>query len=514
MSGIKTGKENLSASTAFINMFSSTTTAIFLITLLTIACTLGTFIPQCQDYPVYKKNFPSYINLIYFFSLNDLYHCGWFYFLISLLSLNISVCSIRRLFSRFKQLKIKKYMKNGEDVKKLKYNFEAPVSNEGPGICEFIKRLKKAGYKIQSEENNHKTFFFAEAGRYFFSGEQLVHLSFLIIIAGAMLGNIYGYKTNVHGCSGDIISVPSKKYHDVKNRIDSLVEYSKINGGGVHSELASLVKEFDSIKDKEMFKFRIDDFKTLYFEADKKNGETHVKNWNTDVSVLGFDSGETILRYAISVNNPLAYNGVTIYQTSYYKSYDKIKSLELDVSYNGENSRILFSDETREAEISGGKVKFRLAGFLPDFRLDAKTREIYSASGNPNNPAAKFLICVNGVECTRPVWLFKNMPELGEKMMPATAAGIKAIFSKLELDFRDYSELQINYDPGINLIWTGFILISAGLYMSLNVTHKRIWIICDKFENKIAAGGISNKNEISFSNEFDAIFKQTGGGGV
>ncbi|HOO46140.1 MAG TPA: cytochrome c biogenesis protein ResB, partial [Deltaproteobacteria bacterium] len=71
-----------------------------------------------------------------------------------------------------------------------------------------------------------------------------------------------------------------------------------------------------------------------------------------------------------------------------------------------------------------------------------------------------------------------------------------------------YTGIQVSSDPGIPLVWIGFMLLISGLVLSLMVSHTRVWMrirkIKDGHEVLIAAD--VSKNRGSFKERFDQSF--------
>jgi hypothetical protein len=150
--------------------------------------------------------------------------------------------------------------------------------------------------------------------------------------------------------------------------------------------------------------------------------------------------------------------------------------------------------------------------YVPDFMLDGGKNEVKSRSDVPNNPAIQVSVC--SASATNTQWVFARFPDFGAHsgetgasplsfrfdMPPPAAMGrggppIKAFKSTLELQekgvtvltktiavnsplsYRGYtfyqtgynpndltwSELQVVRDPGVPVVYTGFILMMIGL---------------------------------------------------
>ena len=509
-----------------LNIFSSVRLAVFLIAALIFICAAGTLIPQMKERHFYSAYYGGFANLIYLFSLNDIYHSFIFYFVTALLAMNISVCSLRRLKARLTAMRSSDGFRDALKISELKY--AAAMEDFDEGRFEALKgRLKSAGYALATAEDGGRggVSGFAESGRWFFAGEQLVHFSILVIIAGTMIGNISGYKTYFRVYPGERISIPSPRYQAVRNRLERLMAEARVAGADPHLAAAPLMKELETISaegGRELFGLRVTDFKTEYFEdavPEKspagKASEPSVKNWNTYFTIE--DGGRDILPGVIAVNSPLYYKGVNIYQSSYYKTRDRIESVKIRAARPASvaggpavTESLEFKGPGSEASFADGKYRLKLVSFIPDFAIDPVSREIYSAGDSAGNAALKFSIASPDKAETDSVWLLEISPEFASKALKDLKYGFDLSIESIDTFEREASGLQANYDPGVGVVWLGCFLMCAGLFASFNCAHKRIWFAYERSAKKMTAGGSVSKGGLDFSKEFDCLFGRAG----
>jgi len=151
--------------------------------------------------------------------------------------------------------------------------------------------------------------------------------------------------------------------------------------------------------------------------------------------------------------------------------------------------------------------------YVPDFSLDGSTGDVTSRSNDPNNPAVEVRVLGGGVTNTQ--WVFARFPEFGGDSGPGGAmplkfrfqaalpeevneqGAIKAFKSTIEVmehgvvactrtiavnspfswggfsfyqvsynpDDLTWSALEVVRDPGVPIVYAGFILMMAGLTM-------------------------------------------------
>ncbi|MEZ7891432.1 MAG: cytochrome c biogenesis protein ResB [Candidatus Wallbacteria bacterium] len=413
----------------FIKLFNSIPTAIIILCLITAACIAGTLIPQNRGPAFYFQNYGGTIfNFIMIFSLNDLYHSIWFISLLVMLCLNITVCTAMRIKPLFKAAKINdpvipETLAGNLNIKKefilqTECNEETTISNIS-GIIKSSFENKK--YKTYDTLKNGTLFIMARRGEYSFIGAVLVHISIIIILCGGIAGNLYGFKNYITVLPGQEFNVPTPECYKIEKEINGIIEKMKFLKIDMRPEIAELMKQRKNLTYKSLFDARVEDFRTEYIK-DGSTDEMHIKNWFTLITVL--DSGEIKFTSEISVNNPMYYKGINIYQSSF------------------------------------------------------------------------------GID-----------PETG----------------------REYTGLQINYDPGVTFIWAGSVLMTIGLFITFNFYNRKIWIAAGTQDTNInsteygtAAGqnqinvkmknekikncqvvikfyALSNKNRTAFEREFNGI---------
>ena len=90
---------------------------------------------------------------------------------------------------------------------------------------------------------------------------------------------------------------------------------------------------------------------------------------------------------------------------------------------------------------------------------------------------------------------------MSPKFSPSAFKPYTFILEGLETSY--YTGLQVNRDPGVAIVWLGFILIIAGLIIAFFTSHKRIWVrlLLDKKGISISIAGTSSKNQVGLEKE-------------
>ncbi len=247
------------------SFFSSVKLTIVLLVLIVLVFITATFIPQ-QD--TAQK----------FAWLTDLYHSPIFYALMGLLSLNLIVCSINRFPLSLKQYKSSPFPEPAGLFENLPPSQLIITDKETNRISTTIESCLKAKYKsVQKIAEEKGRLFYGERGRYSLFGVYAVHLSILLMIAGAIIGSIFGFTANVNIKEGESVNVAELADGKGMLKLD--------------------------------FSVRCDKFTVEFYE----NGAP--KTYRSDLSFI--KKGQVIQQGSLLVNHPITFEGLHFYQESY-----------------------------------------------------------------------------------------------------------------------------------------------------------------------------------------------------
>jgi cytochrome c biogenesis protein len=215
------------------------------------------------------------------------------------------------------------------------------------------------------------------------------------------------------------------------------------------------------------------------------------------------ENGREVKRKKIFVNEPLTYKGVRFFQASYSPS-GAPRKLVFDASWtdNGRNQHppqtfTLRPGELARLDAQGTRVE--LADFIPDFVLEGN--QIASRSDEPRNPAIQLVVTFPGGKQAR-VWIFPKAPD----MAAPNESGINFQLRDLEMEYM--TGLQVAREPGQNLIWSGCLLLTAGLMMALYMSHVRVWGVVGRDRRgrpALLLGGQPSKYREHFERRFNEL---------
>ena len=256
------------------NFFTSVRLAISLLAILAVTSIIGTIIPQHEAAAFYAERYsPGMVAFFQVLDIPNMYGSWWFTGLLALLALNLIVCSLDRLPGVWKLIGASAAATPIERIKKMPDRaFWSDVPETTTPALESL--LTARGFR---GANDHKTLFVADKGAWSRLGAYIVHLSILIIFAGALIGQRYGFKGSVmlpEGNSTDVV-------------------FSTRGGGPQNLG----------------FTVRCDFFAVAYYD----NGMP--KDYLSRLTVV--EDGRPVLSRDVQVNQPLRYKGITFYQSSF-----------------------------------------------------------------------------------------------------------------------------------------------------------------------------------------------------
>lgn len=263
--------------------FSSVKLALFTLFLLAVTSIIGTVIPQKESFQWYVQNYSeTTANIFRVLSIPDMYNSWWFLSLLTLLSLNLIICSINRFPTVWKQITADNLATDLSRLNKMRLSRSWKCNTSKSALAtDLSQSLASNGWKTEERERDNGLLLFAQKGAMSRTGVYIVHASILIIFLGAIIGELYGFKGS--------IMLPETRSTD---KIFAFDTQAAIPLG---------------------FEVRCDGFGIDFYDSGMP------KAYRSDLTVL--ENGKIILEKQIVVNDPLNYKGITFYQSS-YQSYE------------------------------------------------------------------------------------------------------------------------------------------------------------------------------------------------
>ncbi len=465
-------KKNKSIIDLVWDLFASVKFAVVIFSLIALSSMVGTILEQNVE-P--EKNIKLLIKMFgvdygtarsmygFFDSLGfmNMYHSWWFVTFLLLFAANLIICSLDRLPRIMKLVKEKIRPLSLQHIEKMSIKRSLQMKGKASAVRDDLaSSIVKIGFKPSESPSDNGFQFFAEKGNFTRLGVYITHLSILIILAGAIIGLKFGFNGTLNLPEGETSPVAF---------IDR----------GVEVPLG--------------FELRCDNFEVeFYGDSDMPKA---YKSWLTV-----FKNGREVMKKVISVNNPLTYEGITFYQSSFGTIQENIKNGVIVlrvVSRDGQSSQI----NTRIGgtfTMPGSADVGRVTNFSPALSFDQSgTPFTYDAA--LNNPAIYVeLPDVGGKPYSG--WILKRYPQTWR--LPD---GSSVEF----LDFWgvEYTGLQVRKDPGVWIVYLGCIIMATGLYITFFMSHKRLWVNVaeEKGAAKIFIGASANRNRAAFERDIEKL---------
>ncbi len=408
---------------------------------------LGTLLPQGLSEHDLHKSFGSGIaQWILAFGLHDLYHTGWFRFLLILLCLNLTICSLDRLPKTRKLLSRKEDTLSMKRLEKFSAHraFSTRLSPE-EARTRIVSLLggKRSGVQLVDGEEGLGVV--AEKGRWAPYMVYVVHLSVLIILFGALVGSIFGFKGFMNIAEGEASD------HVMTARGDGPIVLP--------------------------FAVRCDDFSVSFYDQGTP------KEFRSDLTIL--ESGRETFRQTIRVNDPMTYQGVTFYQSSYGTI---LREAEVEFQDKATGFKETFVLPFRQVRlIPGTQDRVQAVEYEPDFR--------------GFGPAVGIVVQKEGQKESSGAWILVDRPDFhGNRVMNY---GIRVV----RADPVQYTGLQVKRDPGVWWVYLGFTAMLLGIGVAYYSSHQRTFILAvsEAKGSKIVVAGRASKNSLAFEQEFNGL---------
>jgi cytochrome c biogenesis protein len=428
---------------------------IFLLLLLAVLSIAGTIIEQDRPLQEYYRYFrPLTVQIFDKIGLFNMYHSWWFVSALVLLAANLSACTIDRYSGIMAGFRKREPLLDDKLRKSLSFKetitYDIPLADAEKKALAIVGAKFSKNHKITDDGAGVRHYFF-EKGRYSRLAFFLTHLSILLIFLGGIIGSFFGYKGYVNLIEGDSIA-------------QLQIRSGKIQNLG--------------------FEVKCNTFDVEFYNT----GEP--KDYRSDLSIT--KNGKEIIRKTIRVNDPLSFEGITFFQSSYGALPEKaaIEVVKQDGTMLG-SATALFGRRTAVHGITDiiEPADYQEHHILPN-GVDAGPAlgiNVYSHEGQAMG-----------------IWLLMNHPDY-DKMRRGDY-----YFRAGKLDIKKYTGLQVNRDPGEILVWTGSLILIIGIMLAFFVSHKRLWIAARTAKNgksELTIGGTANRNREAFGRDVEEIIK-------
>jgi cytochrome c biogenesis protein len=311
-SGDRATEEKDSIMSVVVSFFTSVRTTIFLLLALAVASVLGTIIPQeiTPDQLSHVQD-SMYSRLLMIFDLHGVYRSWWFVLLLVLLCLNIVGCLSRRAYAIPGEWR----GRAGRDNFIFSVSDSRPVSSIKTALVPLVDQVMKTSALETVEEGETRLEWTRH--RVHLLGFPLIHVAIIVVLVGALVGLMYGFKGSIQIREGNA----SDRYFLMPSGQPAVLP----------------------------FEIAVDQFVLLRYPT----GEP--KEYRSDVRLI--KNGAEVYKGAIRVNHPVSYGGISLFQSDYKLLGVRTVSIGLR-SPDGEKTVLhLVPHQTSQLQPSGHKVK-------------------------------------------------------------------------------------------------------------------------------------------------------------
>lgn len=441
-----------SSSDRIWDFFCSLKLTMFNLLILAITSIVGTVIQQGKAPEEYireygQSNYELFVKLQFI----DMYHSWWFVGLLGLFSVNLICCSIKN-FPRVWKFVVEPMLVAGEGTYKNSSNkAEFKTKESAQSLAKRLTTSLQSNFsKPVLTEADGKLHLFAQKGIYSRFGAYMTHLSILVIMLGAIVGTVWGYKAYVNIVEGSEVSQVWPQ------------------SGGQPIDLG--------------FSVRCDLFEVEYYQ-----GTQRPKEFRSLLTVK--ENGQVVIdKQKIIVNKPLSYKGITFYQSSYGPA--GTGSFEIEVTDNKSGQKLTVNPT------QGQKVPLP-NGFF--FSVDD-----FTPSYDSYGPAARLHVETPDGTRRTPFVILQKFPQYDARRNGDFSFALKGYKQP------QYTGLQVAKDPGVEIVWLGCFLMVFGSMSAFFFSHRRVWIRLTEEDGKtlVQLAANAHRNQPAFALKFEDLKKQ------
>ncbi|CAA7393818.1 unnamed protein product [Spirodela intermedia] len=402
---------------------------------------LGTCIDQGEAPDYYFQKFPEESPVLGFITWKWILYLGFdhmfsspvFLGMLALLAASLMACTYTTQIPMVKVARRWSFMHSAERIRKQEFSDTLPQAS----IQDLGVILMGGGYEVFLKGPSLYAFK-GLAGRFAPIG---VHLAMLLIMAGATVSATGSFRGSV----------------TVPQGLNFVVGDVMVPNGF----LANPIGAFDT-------EVHVNRFYMEYYDS----GE--VSQFYTDLSLFNMD-GKEVMRKTISVNDPLRYGGVTIYQTDW-----SISALQV---------------------IKDGEGPFNLAMAPLKINGDKKLYGTILPVGDLDSPNVKGISML--ARDLQSIVLYDQEGKFVGVRRPSSKLPIEIDGSKIIIeDAIGSSGLDLKTDPGVPVVYAGFGALMLTTCISY-LAHSQIWALQDG--TTVVIGGKSNRAKLEFPEEINRL---------
>ncbi len=481
--------------------FSSVKLAVVLLIILAIVSVIGTVIQQNESPEKYLTEYSqSTVQLFEAIGLFDMYHTWWFVLLLFLLTANLTVCTLDRFPHTWRTITAPLKPIDEDSLKAVQFKKEIPFNGGMDKAGELaVTVLNARRYRFVESKSDGMTQFMTQKGVTSRLGVYVTHTSIILIFVGALIGSFFGFKAFLNIPEGSASGVAYLRNEPMWDKIMSSLG---IAGSPVIPNPQGGVPSMPL-----GFFVRCDSFDVDYYVSPLGQPTGMPSEFHSTLSVFDLNS-QKVLDKRIRVNDPLTYHGITFYQSSYGTIPEARGKILLNVrSKNSPASagELVSIDPGASVYVPSINRTITALGFAPyGMRNPASGQVMFYQSQNDEyiNPTVEIEV-YDGKKPIYKTYILKT--DAGQPYLPEGYTISYAGYWGTR-----YTGLQVTKDPGVWVVYTGFILLCIGPLIAFFGSHKKLWIRVQDRAGQVVVtvAGTVNRNRLGFEREFNIIVNE------
>lgn len=372
--------------------------------------------------------------------LFNVFHTLWFRLLIALLTANIIVCSVNRWKGIWTTAFHTQVRVGDAFFQHARFNASMTAQMPVAAASERVRRaLSRARYRVETEPDEKSVALYADKHRISRFGTFLTHLSLVLILAGTVIGGLWGFHDDAfivaEGATGEVG-----------------------RGTGLSVELVEFTDEYDV--------------------------QGPPKDFRSEIVI--YKNGAEVKRGIVRVNSPMGYDGVRFFQSFFGQT------AVMDVK--DESGAVIFHDSVPLAWVTRDGDRPIGSFMLPEKDLAVYVVGPRSGETDPMVPAGEMRVEVY-TQSSGTLATAENLTQGQTREL----AGLSVTFVRESR----FTGLQVAKDPGLKLIWIAAAAMALGLAMTFYFPPKRVWAICKERPDGAADVRMATTAERDFSQAKD-----------
>ena len=407
--------------------------------------------------------------------LFDVYHAWWFNTLLAALSLNIVLSTIDRLPKVWRYYAKPSVTVPTRWLRDQPHSASFAVAGETDSIVDRITSAVNAqGYRsAKITEKNGQKFIFAESGKWNRLMFVPVHIGLLMIFTG-------GFMTAWLGNTGNLPLAPGQSSDLI---FDSAFNLDKVQ---------EVTKQLP-------FEVTFTDIQQKLIRDDGSLSPANTIDWMTWFKIKD-ETGEHDA--FVQMNRPFDYRGYRFFQSS-FTPMARARTITIAAApANGGEPQIVTIPRNGSAELADGtKLIFR------DFRgnYSMHRQDPNEDAGSYENPAAILEVVPREGVMQEAAALTPDAPEVpGAKKVVNGYSFKMTAFEKVG----ESHVLSVQRDPGANVVYGGFALLTLTLLGTFAFSHRRVWAAIEmgpQGTHEVILAGNTNRNPNGFQEKFQSL---------